>query len=864
MTTKKTKTIHLPVTDFAVPAPRRGSIDAYSGFGRSQQMGIELHQRVQTLRARTYTNYRSEVLTSHTFEIDDYCFEISGRMDGIFEKTPVGNPEPIGENGRNDKDEDSKDAGVDVGENDSDNHSNYDGDGVAALSTHELLDEIFSADDEFLVNEFRIEEIKSSFNIYELSKRIRDAGIDHPYYLQILTYGYIHWLKTKEIPKLNLHLISSRNSDTLDIKIKLKIPEYEAWLSRRLAELLTEAKIAEKRIKRRQKAATDMQFPFEKPRSGQIELIQTIKEGMKENRPMLLQAPTGLGKTVGVLYPTLHNALERGQKVVYLTPKNSQHTVAEEAIDLLQESGAHIRGMTLTAKSKMCFKNEPLCNPEYCEFAKDHYTKVAENHLLEKLSQKKRLSAKTFRDMGEDYQVCPFELQLDAAQDVDTVICDYNYVFAPRSAFGRIASSGLITVGKPNLVIDEAHNLPARAMDYYSPSLSVLTLEKMRADLHLIPLSYRRQTDDLFEECINVIKTCAPAHLTKPTKIHPPVTDFLDQEAQLRTFLSGYLNSEIDIQPGDPLMRLCFYWSEFTAALEYTTGSRKEFFTTFHPQPASIKITCCDASEMLKDSYTEYSHVVGFSATLKPFSYYSQMSGLKSDDLKTAEFVSPFPTRNRKLLIIPQISSKYSERARNYPRIAEAIEKIISLKAGNYIAFFPSFEFMERVLGYFRTPTGFQPLRQERYMKRTEIDETLQRLKVPGSAHVLFAVQGGVFSEGVDYPGDMVIGAFVVGPPLPNFDLERESMRDYYQEQYQAGFDYAYVYPAMAKAIQAAGRVIRSENDKGIIVLMDNRFIQPSFAKAMPQDWYQNDPREAVSEKILKDIADFWNVSNYL
>lgn len=790
----KLKKVSISVTEFAVPAPRRGSIDAYSGFGRSQQMGIELHQRVQAIRMKTSSRYQAEVLAQHDIPFGDYVFEINGRMDGF-----------------------------------------YSGDNP------------------------KIEEIKSSFNIFELSKRVRDVGIDHPYCLQLLTYGYFFWLKNQKKPELNLHLISSRNFESLDVELELDIPEYEHWLNRRLTELVEEVKLAEKRMKRRKKAAENFSFPFENPRSGQIELIQTIEEGIKENRPMLLQAPTGLGKTVGVLYPTLQEALTRGQKVIYVTPKNSQHTVAEEAIDRLQDKGANIKGMTLTAKSKMCFKNEPLCNPEYCEFAKDHYTKVAENKLLENLSKKKRLSANTFRKMGEEFQVCPFELQLDAAQDVDTVICDYNYVFAPRTAFGRLTSSGLTAKGKPNLVIDEAHNLPARAMDYYSPSLSVATLEKMRADLNLIPMTYRRQVDDLFDECIDVIRGCAPAKISVPSKITPPMDSFLAQDSELRTFLSNYLNSNMDIEPGDPVMRLSFYWSEFTANLEFIAGQRPEFFTTYHPNPPCIKITCCDASEMLKDCYKEYAQVVGFSATLKPFSYYSQMTGLKSQELKTAEFISPFPKSNRKLLIIPQISSKYSERDRNYPRIADVIEKIVSLKKGNYIAFFPSFDFMEKVLNFFRKPDGFQIRKQERYMKRDEIDEVLLHLKEPESTTILFAVQGGVFSEGVDYPGKMVIGAFVVGPPLPNFDLERESMRNYYEEQYQAGFDYAYVYPAMSKAIQSAGRVIRSETDKGIIVLMDNRFIQPSFAKSMPQDWFVTDPKEAVSQGILNDISQFWS-----
>jgi DNA excision repair protein ERCC-2 len=332
----------------------------------------------------------------------------------------------------------------------------------------------------------------------------------------------------------------------------------------------------------------------------------------------------------------------------------------------------------------------------------------------------------------------------------------------------------------------------------------------------------------------------------------------MTQDSELRGFLSTYLNSDVTIEPRDPVMRLCFYWAEFTETLVFVTSNRSEFFTTFHPNPAAVKITCCDASEMLKDCYKDYAQVVAFSATLKPFEYYSQLSGLHSTDLKKAEFISPFPREHRKLLIIPQISSKYSERERNYPRIAEAIEKISSLKHGNYVAFFPSFDFMERVLRLFQTPEGYQVLRQERQMKREEIQVVLESLAEPGSAQILFAVQGGVFSEGVDYPGKMMIGAFVVGPPLPNFDLEREKMREYYEENYSAGFDYAYTYPAMAKAVQAAGRVIRSEKDQGIIVLMDNRFIQSSYAKSMPQDWFEESPREAVSERILEDISNFW------
>lgn len=787
----------LGVSDFALPAPRRGSIEAHSGLGRGAPEGQEIHRLVQTRRSALFPNYRAEVSLSSEFERDELTFEVRGRIDGLFEGSSP-----------------------------------------------------------------RIEEIKSSFNIYDL-RRVLDDQPDHPYRLQLMTYGYFYWQSQQVMPNLRLHLVSSRNGESFDYEVPFDFSFYEAWLGRRLQELVEEVRDEKKRIARRKKAATKLVFPFSSPRPGQIELIQTIEEGMSEERPMLLQAPTGLGKTMGVLYPTMKEALGRGQKVVYVTPKNSQHAVAEEAIEKLQDQGAPVRALTITAKSKMCLKNEPLCHPDYCEYAKDHYTKVAANDLPGKLAKKKNLTSRVFRKMGLEYEVCPFELQLDAAQGADTVICDYNYVFAPRSAFGRLARNGLLPSGKPNLVIDEAHNLPARALDYYSPSISAAVLERMREETRTLPGRFRKQALEQIESCLSVLRQCGAgegAESGKARQIAPPFGLFLDQDSELRTFLSAYLSSDVEIQAQDVVMRLCFYWAEFTEALAYVRENAEEgrFFTTYSPSPATIKITCCDASEMLEKGYEEYAHVVAFSATLKPFEFYSQLGGLRREDLKTAEFTSPFPRENRKIIVIPQISSKYSERERNYPRIAEAIEKISSLKSGNYIAFFPSFDFMEKVLARVKAPAGMRILRQQRSMKRDEIDEVLQTLKDPAGAHLLFAVQGGVFSEGVDFPGRMVIGVFVVGPPLPNFDLEREKMREYYQEKYDAGFDYAYTYPAMAKAVQAAGRVIRSETDQGIIVLMDDRFTQTSYAKSMPGDWFGDSPRELVSQSILKDIADFW------
>lgn len=790
------KLITIPLRDFAVPAPRSGSIDAHSGYSRSAADGQEIHVRVQKQRAKADPLYQSEVSVSSVFERGGYSFRIDGRMDGIFR--------------------------------------------------HDLP---------------RIEEIKTTFNIRELSQRLADNPMDHPYCLQLLTYGYFYWREHHVLPELSFHLVSSRNSEADDLGVVLDTSLYEQWLDLRLDELVVEARQAEKRAARRRKVASCFAFPFENPRSGQIELMQTIEQFMAEKHPMLIQAPTGLGKTVGVLYPVLKEALRRGQIVVYVTPKNSQHSVAEDAVSRFQETGAKLKSLSITAKSKICFKNEPLCNPDYCEYARNYYGKLYEQGILGLLAKKRKLKARTFRELGEQYQVCPFELQLDSAREVDVVICDYNYVFAPRSALGRMTDLAVDQTGKPNLVIDEAHNLPARAMDYYSPALSSVILENMRDEIRKANARFRYEAEELLDGCLQAVSACRKTDCAKPQRIDPPMELFRDQHARLGAFLSRYLDSGVEILNQDVILRLCYYWAEFTETLEFVGDpDRQEFFTTFYPHSTggTVKITCCDASALLKECYKEYDQIVGFSATLKPFDYYVRLSGLDSGKVKTAEFESPFPCERRKLLIIPQISTRYSLRERNYHKIADAVQRITALRSGNYFVFLPSFVFLDRVAALFQPPDGFTVLRQERGMKAAGVDAVVESLRSRSVPTIVLAVQGGSFAEGIDYAGETVIGAFVVGPPLPTFDLEREQMRQYYQQKYGAGFDYAYTIPAMAKAVQAAGRVIRSETDKGLIILMDRRFLEPGYSQSMPAGWFESDVSEIVSDSILSEITDFW------
>jgi len=585
-----------------------------------------------------------------------------------------------------------------------------------------------------------------------------------------------------------------------------------------------------------------------------------VKEKLSQKTPMMIQAPTGLGKTLGILYPALEESLGRGQRVIYVTPKNSQQAVAEEAVMKFQDGGSRIKSLTLTAKSKLCFKAEPLCDPEYCEFAKDHYDKLHAHDLKGELLKKKRITARVVKNLAKKHEVCPFELQLEAASEMDVIIGDYNYVFSNRSVLNRLSEIEVDQVGKSNLVIDEAHNLPHRAMSYYSPSLSLGTLLKFKEEALELPKKFRSLAIDIIDSGIKVLQDLRPKS-GRSELIDLSIEPFLLVEDDLRKFLSKYLDSSVEIKPRDVVLRAVFYWSAFTEILGQVLGQdQSEFFISYQVtgRESSIKITCCDASGMLRSKYEAYENVIAFSATLKPFSYYSQLSGLKQNHLSTQEFLSPFNPEKRKILIIPQISTRFSEREKSYSRIAETIFRVTSLRSGNYLALFPSFDFLEKTLNFLKVPEGFRIIRQERTMKNESVQEVLEILRSGERPTIVLAVQGGHFSEGVDYPGDMLIGSFVVGPPLPHFDFEREKMKEYYEKSYQQGFEYAYTFPAMAKAIQSAGRVIRTENDRGLIILMDDRFLEPKYYQSMPTDWYQETPKELVSSSILGDLTEFW------
>ena len=709
----------------------------------------------------------------------------------------------------------------------------------------------------YRTNPVSIEEIKTAFDTKKLITSLHKTHFTHPYWLQLQTYGYITWLQTNKMPHLTLLIGSLRNKKTTAIPLDFNSAAYEEWLDRRLDDLTLEVKHATQRMKRRYKESSRLQFPFAQPRPNQKELIETVTKQMAKNKPMLLQAPTGLGKTTGILFPSLKESLSRGQKTVYVTPKNSQHQIAVDSVRKLQSKGTRFKSLVLTSKKKICMKNEPLCNASYCEFAQDHYTKATEHQLLTQVGKRKNLNASYFKKLAVAYKVCPYELQMDSIPYVDVVIGDYNYVFSSQNQPSRVATLHFAEQEKANLVIDEVHNVISRSMDYYSPGLYVSYFERLLANVSYYPSFLQDKLTTVLNGCIALMNQCAEPGVVQSHRVNVPINLFKKQEEKLNDLLNLYLESEAAIESGDAFLKGYNYWTEFTASLDNVEGN-EAFITSFNPQQQAIKITCCDASEFLKDSYNNFKHIVGFSATLKPFDYYSRLMGLPSK-IHTQEFTSPFPAARRKLLIIPQVSTRFSDRARSYAKLIDAIKRITAIRPGNYFIFFPSFDYLEKIYLQFPPLPDFIFLKQERNMDCQAVRDLLDRLSRPGLNHLFFAVQGGMFAEGIDYSGDRAIGAFIIGPPLPMYDWEREQMKTYYENKYGAGKEYAYIYPAMAKAIQAAGRVIRSETDSGLIVLFDNRFLNATYSQCMPQDWFKANPQELLSQSIINDISIFWD-----
>ena len=826
---------------------RSGDIDnrhAGAADKDAMQMGSRLHRKIQ---GRMGAEYRAEVPLKEEVDCDEYLLLVEGRADGIFTEN----------------------------------------------------------------KEVWIDEIKGVFRDVEHMEEALPLHL-----AQAKCYAYIY-AKQNKLKKIGVQMTYA-NLDTEDvrrIRQSFTIKELKKWFEALLKEYRKWAsfQVAWKGIRQRSIAAVQFPYPY---REGQKALAAAVYRTIEHEKKLFIQAPTGVGKTIATVFPAVKAVGEGlGEKIFYLTAKTITRTVAQEAFSLLKDQGLQYKVITLTAKEKLCFCEEPECNPQKCPCARGHYDRV-NDAVFELLTghcdnsppvlESEDAKEDVVWDTGDDFisakedgnytrdvilsqarrwQVCPFEMSLDLSLWTDAVICDYNYVFDPQAKLKRFFADGV--KGEYIFLIDEAHNLVERGREMYSASLykeDILEVKKLLK-------SISKKAQRALEKCNRIMlewkRECQGYTLHK--NIDPFVIALMNVASQIEKLLEDREGLESDLweQTTEMSFGAQENWQTGTTAPKkgaHPTDTRKKVLE-FYFQVCSF----LDIYEELDDSYEIYTehtqdgrfraklfcihtaNKIGqclekgrgsilFSATLLPVKYYMDLlSGKETDYAVYAH--STFDPEMKKVLIGSDVSSKYTRRGEaEYNKIAGYIRKMIRARRGNYLVFFPSYKMLEEVRDIFEQDTDARVISQNSHMTEGAREEFLQNFaqerKEGQSSLVGFCVMGGIFGEGIDLKREQLIGAAIVGTGLPQVCNEREILKQYYDKKGMDGFSYAYQYPGMNKVLQSAGRVIRTDEDRGVILLLDERFCQGRYRGTFPREWADHEicNLKSVEEKLSR----FW------
>lgn len=581
-------------------------------------------------------------------------------------------------------------------------------------------------------------------------------------------------------------------------------------------------------------------FPFKSYRRGQRELAVAAYKTIDAGKNLYAQAPTGIGKTLSALFPSIKAmGEEKCDKLFYLTAKTVTRVVAEDAVRLMASNGLRFKSVTLRAKDKICFTEDKICNPEHCPYAKGHYSRI-NDALLDVLDNNDLITPAVTEEYAKKHMVCPHEMALDISLWVDMVVGDYNHVFDPVVYLHRFFSD---TESKGDYVflIDEAHNMTDRVRDMYSATLNksaFYKLKKQLKDKNPAAAHLRKAMGQINKYLMDIRKECEANLKTSHTE---PEKDMVFYA------LVSLFTTAAEEWLGDNLNNTHELFGEilglyFEASMFVMTSERydEHYTTIFEIYGGNVTITlfCLDPSQIIMDKLTLAKASIFFSATLTPLPYYRETLGGSDDDF-IQSLPSPFDAERILLLAHSGISTKYVDRERSYRPIAEAIFTAVSNKTGNYLVYFPSYSYMRTVYELFcELYPGVPTLLQQNSMNEDERVEFLERFDSDNEETLVgFSVLGGIFSEGIDLKGDRLIGSVIVGVGLPGISLQQEEIRNYYNRKNGQGYDFAYVFPGMNKVLQAAGRVIRTETDYGVIVLIDSRFESTKYKALYPSHW---------------------------
>ena len=602
----------------------------------------------------------------------------------------------------------------------------------------------------------------------------------------------------------------------------------------------------------RQESIQNLEFPFPY-REGQKELVAGVYRTICREKNLFIQAPTGTGKTISVIFPAVRGVGEgHGDKIFYLTAKTITRTVAKEAFDLLRSRGYHGSVLTITAKEKLCLCEEMECNPVACPYAKGHYDRV-NDAVFDLINREKDVTREVLLAQAEAYLVCPFELCLDTSLWMDNIICDYNYVFDPNVYLKRFFSEGI--KGDYIFLIDEAHNLVERGRQMYSASLYKEEFLEVKKLLKPYSVKIVRNLEKCNKFLLEMKREC------ENWQVLDNIGHLIFALMNLGASMDEFFQKNTEFPEKKRVLEFYLLLRHFLNM--YERLDENYVIYTQHEEDGRffLKLYCVNPSVNLQDCLNRGRSAVFFSATLLPIQYYKGLLSTLEDNY--AVYAKSVFLREQSLILVAEdVSSKYTRRNQEeFRRIAGYIQETVRAKRGNYMVFFPSYKLLEQVLAVCREyeEMDVEYLVQAPGMQEGEREEFLAAFSQKRKqALVGFCVMGGIFAEGIDLREEQLIGAIVVGTGLPQINNEREILRQYYDERENGGFDHAYRYPGMNKVMQAAGRVIRTVADRGVILLLDERFLQYDYRRLFPREWegFRICSRENVAEMLKK----FWEV----
>lgn len=671
---------------------------------------------------------------------------------------------------------------------------------------------------------------------------------------QAMCYAYIYLIQN-DLPSIRVQM-TYVNLDTE--QIKRFVEEFNAsyikqWFTQVVDEYYKWADYSYENKNLTILTARDLEFPFEY-RSGQKEVAINVYKAMKLGVDLFVQAPTGVGKTLSTVFPTVKAIGEGlGDKIFYLTAKTITGSVAIETFNILRKSGLCIKSVTITAKDKMCMMDETKCNPDYCDFAKGHYDRI-NDAIYDLITNESDITREKILEYATKHKVCPFEMNLDVSNWADAIICDYNYAFDPSVRLKRYF--GETVNGKYMFLVDEAHNLVDRAREMYS---QVLVKEDVLETKKVFGLKDKRVTASL--EKLNRAMLSYKRQCDNGFMILPTVDEMIMPLMRFTQSYEKYTEEHGEFDGKEETLDFYFNAKNFLTVLDVLDENYEIYGMIGDDGKFFIKLMCINPSVRLRECMGKTVSSIFFSATLLPVNYYKKL--LTGNVKDYAVYIdSPFDKKNRVIAIGSDVTSKYTRRGpKEYEKIANYIINVVTAKKGNYLVFFPSYKMLQDIYeaaSILGLDDKAKVILQENSMKEIDREDFLKAFENDADETLVgFCVMGGIFSEGIDLKRDMLIGTIIVGTGLPQICKERELISDYFKDLGKNGFDYSYKIPGMNKVLQAAGRVIRTDDDKGVIILLDDRFMDRSYTSLFPREW--DDVIVTDSDKVKDLLKKFWN-----